>query len=398
MGTPGNRNLLLRGDVSTLNKIIITAGATLSAIGLIAGAPAHASTLSFNFQLDTSADVGVSPFLAGLTWAGVTLPDSFNIDADDVTGSFIVLDDPDQFTDGEIELGYDFIGAALGNSYEATLDSLLGDFELTSEQALQSIDDLFTITQFTGKGILKSESFDVAGNPKNPSPFNITYDNQANSVLINGYSEKVASSCLLADCSLTGNVSYGIGVVLSELVTVTGDLLANSAIEFSEDTSNAIRGLRQAALLVQQINPSLETLSLATVNTTFAANTEFLSFNPNGSADDISFDVTGGTLSARATTDGQEEQLFTRAYATEEEATKEEVTATENWTATKSTSTATLTGVTSSPTTSVSSSTPQLLATVDDSDVQDVPEPSIVLGFLGTAAWMAKRNRRKTVA
>ncbi|EKU99941.1 hypothetical protein Lepto7375DRAFT_2029 [Leptolyngbya sp. PCC 7375] len=394
MGTPVNSNRLLRGDVSTLNKIIITAGATLSAIGLIAGAPAHASTLSFNFQLDTSADVGLSPLLTGLTWGGVTLPDSFNIDADDVTGSFIVLDDPDQFTDGEIELGYDLIGAALGNSYEATLDSLLGDFGLTSEQALQSIDDLFTITQFTGKGVLQSESFDVAGNPKNPSPFNIAYDNQANSVLINGYSEKVASSCLLADCSLTGNVSYGIGVVLSELVTVTGDLLANSAIEFSEDTSNAIRSLRQTALLVQQINPSLETLSLATVNATVAANTEFLSFNPNGSTDDISFDVTGGTLSARATTNGQEEQLFTRAYAT-----KEEATATENWTATKSASTATLTGVKSSPTTSVaSSSTPQLLATVDDSDVQDVPEPSIVLGFLGTAAWMAQRTRKKTVA
>ncbi|MEM8614189.1 MAG: hypothetical protein AAGF93_19365, partial [Cyanobacteria bacterium P01_H01_bin.105] len=185
-----------------MNKTILSAGVALSAIGLVAGTPVQASTLSFNFELDTSAEVELSSLFAGRTLGDITLPDSIDVMAEDVTGSFTVLDDLAQVTDGDIELNYNFLNGAL-SSYEATLDSLLSSFGFTSEQALQSVDNLFAVTQFSGNGVLTSDSFDVAGNPNNPSPFNLTYNNQTNSVVIDGYSKKVAASCLSANCDIT---------------------------------------------------------------------------------------------------------------------------------------------------------------------------------------------------
>ena len=274
MGTLRDTSLLVRGEAIALNKILVSAGATLSAVGVIAAAPADASTLSFDFQLETSADVELSPFLAGRTLAGITLPDSINVTADEVTGSFIALDDLAQVTDGDIELDYDFISNALDDSYVATLESLLADFGLTIEQTLQSIDDIFTVTQFSGNGMLTSESFDLVGDPNNPSPFNVTYNSQANAVVIDGYSNKVAASCFWADCGVTATVSYGVSLVIGEFVSFTGDLLANPNITLSAEATDAISGLQRSALFIQRLAPSLEAINLATVTATVSANTE----------------------------------------------------------------------------------------------------------------------------
>lgn len=430
MGTLRKISLLVRGEAIVLNKILVSAGATLSAVGLIAAAPADASTLSFDFQLEASADVELSPLFAGRTLAGITLPDSINVTADEVTGSFVALDDLAQVTDGDIELNYDFISGALDDSYVAVLESILADFGLTVDQTLQSFDDLFNVTQFNGSGILTSESFDVAGDPNNPSPFDINYDNQTNTVVIDGYSNKVATSCFWADCGITATVSYGVSLVIGEFVTFTGDLLANPNISLSDEAVDAISGLQRVASLIQMVAPSLDAINVATVTATISADTEFVAENPNGSADDVSVDVTGGALTVTATTDGQSEELLSMQYPEGAESTAAEKLS--EPTGTLLTAVETQLPGASLTTTSKASIMPQLsmdaeadvikpavveapssggavvltapspiiasVSKTDDNEAQDVPEPSIVLGFLGTAAWMAKRSRSRRAA
>ncbi len=380
-------NLLVRGEAIALNKILVSAGATLSALGLIAAAPADASTLSFDFQLETSTNVELSPLLAGQTFAGMTLPDSIAVTTDEVTGSFITLDNLEQVTDGDIELNYDFISHTLNDSYVATLESVLTGFGLTVEQTLQSVDDLFTITQFDGGGILTSESIDLADDPNNPSPFDISYDSETNAVVIDGYSNEVATSCFRADCDVTATVSYGVGLVINEFVTFTDDLLANPNINLSDETADAIRDLQRSVSFIQFLIPSLEAINLATVTSTVSADTEFVAANPEGSADDVSVDLTSGALTVTATTDGQQEELFSIQYPEEPEST-----VAENRPAVEP--------ATAQPVVTVMPTAPSpIIASVsatETNNAQDVPEPSIILGFLGTAAWMAKRSRKQT--
>ena len=378
-----------------MNKLLISAGVALSAAGLLVAAPARATTLSFGYQTDTSAKIGINPWLAGLTLDGVTIPETLDVSTTDVTGSFTVFDDITQVTDGDIELGYDVIGGVLGDSYNATLESLLSGFNLTSEQAIETVDNLFTVTQFSGSGTLTSESFDVAGDPNNPSPFNINYNNQTNTVVIDGYSNKVATSCFLSDCGITANVSYGVGLVISEFVTLTGELLTNANIELSTEASNTIRSLQQSALFIQQLNPSLETLELATVLTNISATTEFVSVNPPGSAaDEPSIELTSGTLVVSAATNGEPEQIYSAQYG---ETPAPALTA-ENWntqadTVVKAASVApslqaSLTITADTPI------VPQLATEADDT--QDVPEPSILLGVLATV-WAVKQRPKNSL-
>lgn len=323
-----------------MNKLLISAGIAISAVSLMAAVPAQASTLTFDVKANASLDVGLSPFLAGRTLGDITLPNSLDIDTNDVTGSFTVLDDPAQLTDGDIELTYDVIDSLLGDSYSTTIQSLLGGFGLTPSQALQSADDIFTITNFTGNGVLTSQAPGLIGDPDNPSPFDIIYKRGVNSLLLDGFDTEVAESCLSNTCLITGNISFGVGLVLGEFVTFTSDLLANSNVPLSSATRDAITGLQQTAADIKDFTPILD---IATVVASVSATTELVGATPSGTA-------VGGDTPVDLSTPGGSVDITT--------------------------------GV---------------IAVADSDGTQDVPEPSIILGLLGTAA-LIKGGRKKTVA
>ena len=366
-----------------MNKLLIFAGATLSAAGLFAAPPAAASTLSFDFQLNSSTEVELnSLFLAGRTFGDITVPDSLNATASDVTGSFVVIDDLSQVSDGDIELDDDFLESLLDGSYLATVESILvEELGLTLDETLESADDLFTITEFSGSGVLTSDAIEVVGDPNNPSQFDINYNSDTNSITVDGYSNKVATSCLFADCGITADVTYGFGLVIDEFVSFTDDLLANPNIALGDETIETIVGLQSLASLLQLAAPSLEVITLATATSTISANTQFVAADPNGSIDDVSAEVTGGTVTVVATTDGQEEEIFVAQYGEEIDSVIQMVESTPPQ---------------ASPT--VTPKTPVAIAQAvktSEKEAEAVPEPSIVVGFLGLAAWMAKRSRKQ---
>ncbi|MEM7062190.1 MAG: hypothetical protein AAF572_03380 [Cyanobacteria bacterium P01_B01_bin.77] len=354
-----------------MNKLLVSTGILASAVSWLASVPAQASTLTFGLEANASLDVNLSPFLAGRPLRGVTLPGGLDVDATNVTGSFTVLDDPTQFTDGDIELNYSLVNDLLGDSYSTTLQSLLGSFGFTSSQALQSVDDIFTITQFTGNGVLTSEAPALVSNPDNPSPFNILYKGGSSSLLLEGYDTEVAESCLSATCQITGNVSFGVGLVLGEFVSLTSGLLANSDISLSPETRNTIGSLQQIATVMQAFGP---TLDIAQVVANVSATTELVGTNPNGTVEDIGATVTGGLLTAAATKGGQQQPILSKLL-------------TDNPSAVVDTS-AVDDSVSSSP--AISSVTNQ-----GSSVPQDVPEPSALLGFLGVVL-LVKRNYNKS--
>ena len=385
-------SLPVRGETITLSKLLISTGAALSAVGLIATVPASATTLSFGFQTDTSAEILVNPSLTELNLDGITIPETVDVSTTGVSGNFTVLDDITQVTDGEIELGYELFGSLLSDSYEATLDAWLTSLNLTPEQALETADTLFTVTQFSGSGILTSNSFDVAGDPNNPSPFNVSYNNQTNTVVIDGYSNKVATTCFWSNCDITANVSYGVGVVINELVTLTDELLNDANIELSAEASNTLQTLQQSASTIKLLNPSLETLELATVLADVSATTEFIRANPPGSAaDQPSAEITSGALTLSTTTDGQQESIYSGQYGETPEPT---VTAA-NWSNLEADAIVKTASVAPSLQTSLSFVADIQLA-ADAGDTQDVPEPSIIVGLLG-AALAVKQSRKNSV-
>lgn len=356
-----------------MNKLLVSAGVMASAISFLA-VPAQASTLTFGVDANASLDVNLSPFLAGRTLGGMTLPDSIDVDATNVVGSFTVLDDPAQFTDGDIELNYSLLDDLLGDSYSTALQSLLGSFGLTPSQALQSVDDIFTITQFSGNGLLTSEAPTLVGDPDNPSPFNILYKGGSSSLLLEGYDTEVAESCLSATCQITGNVSFGIGLVLGEFVTLTSGLLANSNISLAPEARSALASLQQTAAVMQAFGP---TLDIAQVVANVSATTELVGANPNGTVEDIGANVTGGLLTAAVTTGGQQQPILSKLLADNPPVDPPAVVDT---------------SVADPP---VSPTIP-LTTNQGKNTPQDVPEPSILLGLLGTAI-LVKRSHKKTV-
>lgn len=412
-----------------MNKLLISAGVAAGAVSILATAPAQAGTLTFGAKADASLQIDFSLLLAGRDFGGTTVPNSLKVAADDVTGSFIVLDDPAQITDGNIELDENLVNALLGEPYEDALQSFLGDFGFTSDQALQAADDVFTIIGFNGGGVVEAKAPALAGNPGNPSSFDIFYKGFGNPLLIDGYDSAVAESCVSNTCVITGNVSFGVGVVLSELVSLTGELLANPSLALSAEDRDTIATLQQTATFAQLFGP---TLSLATVNADLSATTEFLASNPDGTADDTGADVTGGLVTATATVGTQEEEIFSQslaspsavvepAVAAKSEAAVEptvvpEPVAAEPVVKPAIAAPAVASSVVLEVPTVVNSSNPPTvvnkaavaggsveitpgpiaLVTADSTDAQDVPEPSILLGLLGTA--LAIKHKRKQKA
>lgn len=402
-----------------MNKLLISAGAAFSAIGLLTAVPAHAGTLTFGYQVDSDLQVTFNPLLAGNAFSGVTVPSSVRVDATGVTGSFTVLDDPAQFTDGSVVLDDGLLNdALLGSSYESMLDAILGDYGLTSTEVVTSVDNLFTIDNFQGSGELVSKDFTLP-----LSPFTISYDDVTNAVIVDGYNTQAAESCLLTTCLLDGNVSYGVSLVLSEFITLTNGLLTNSSIALDAETTAAIASLQQTAALASLFG---ETFELVTVNVSkFSAITNPIGADPTGTGLDAT--VTDGLIEVAI--NGQEDPIFSTSLASEvsaSEAATEIPTVDAGSEATTppvvTVASTVETPVVKPPITvvlppsgtdqpvivastsaggAISVTTSDLViaqsSAVDVSeDAQDVPEPSILLGLLGSAA-LIKRSRKKTV-
>lgn len=385
-----------------MKNLLFATGATISAISLMATASAQASTRTFDFEADTSVKVEFEQLWVGRDISGFTVPNRIDVVGDNVMGSFTVLDDPAQITDGDIELNYGLFDNLLGSSYNATLDSFLSGFGLTSSQARQSADDIFNITGFTGNGELTSQDPSLAGDPNNPSAFNITYNNGTNSVLINGYDTDVAESCLSAACQFTGDISFGVSLVVSEFVSFTGDLLNNSNVTLTPEARSSLNNLLSYASLVQILNPTA-VLDLATVTANVNASTDLASTNANGSSADIAVNVTNGSLIATATTGNTQEQLFNRQLSVAPPSNPPAIT--QQLSPAPTSGSPSNSGTTSGSPSSGGSgsvipgpSTTNLPSSLGSGNPipQDVPEPSIMLGLLGTAAFLAKQGKKKT--
>ncbi|MEL6333600.1 MAG: PEP-CTERM sorting domain-containing protein [Cyanobacteria bacterium J06626_26] len=375
-----------------MNKPLISAGVALSAVGLMAVAPAQAGTLTFDFEIDTASTVTFGPLLGGLSLGGfgldgVTVPDSLGVTAEGVAGNFTVLDDSAQFIDGSIDLDYDgLVEDVLSSSYVAMAQAFLGNYGLTASQVVESVDALFDVDQFTGGGVLESKDFTLLGNP---SPFNISYDGETNSLAIDGYSTEVAESCLSTTCLLDGNVSFGVSLVLSELVTVTGDLLANSSLSLGQETRAAIANLQQMATIAQLFGP---TVSLSSVTTEFSAITDLASSDPAGS--ELAFEVTDGLVTATATSGTEQAQIFSQSLAPVEKTPVAGELAADAIVASTS---AIAPGGSLTVTTGPIARSTALVTSAGGSDAQDVPEPSILVALLGLAGLVFKRNRKQVV-
>ncbi|MEL6937191.1 MAG: PEP-CTERM sorting domain-containing protein [Cyanobacteria bacterium J06607_17] len=375
-----------------MNKPLISAGVALSAVGLMAVAPAQAGTLTFDFEIDTASTVTFGPLLGGLSLGGfgldgVTVPDSLGVTAEGVAGNFTVLDDSAQFIDGSIDLDYDgLVEDVLSSSYVAMAQAFLGNYGLTASQVVESVDALFDVDQFTGGGVLESKDFTLLGNP---SPFNISYDGETNSLAIDGYSTEVAESCLSTTCLLDGNVSFGVSLVLSELVTVTGDLLANSSLSLGQETRAAIANLQQMATIAQLFGP---TVSLSSVTTEFSAITDLASSDPAGS--ELAFEVTDGLVTATATSGTEQAQIFSQSLAPVEKTPVAGELAADAIVASTS---AIAPGGSLTVTTGPITRSTALVTSAGGSDAQDVPEPSILVALLGLAGLVFKRNRKQVV-
>lgn len=420
-----------------MNKLLISAGAAFSAIGLMTSAPAQAGTLTFGYEVDSRLQITFSPLLAGNAFSGVTVPSSLWVMADDVTGSFTVLDDPAQFTDGSVVLDDGLLNdALLGSSYGSMLDALLGDSGLTSSGVVASVDNLFTIDNFQGGGELVSKDFTLP-----LSPFTISYDDVTNAVIVDGYNTQVAESCLLTTCLLDGSVSYGVSLVISEFITFTNGLLTNSSIALDSETTAAIASLQQTAALASIFG--VETLELASVSVEyFDAITDPIGADPTGTGLDAT--VTDGLIEIGI--NGQEDPIFSESLGSEvlanaasavkittadagSEAAKSPVETIESTVKTTepvkppiatyltpagtnksvivaSTSAGGAISVTTSDLAISQSGSvtiePKGLTTLENwsedggTDPKDVPEPSILLGLLGSAA-LIKRSRKETV-
>ena len=392
-----------------MNKLVISAGAALSAASLLLAAPARAGTLTFNYDVDSTLEVTFNPLFAGNTFSGITVPNSLTVTADDVAGSFTVLDDTAQFTDGSLEFDYSLIDEAIVGG-DAILETLLGDYGLAAGQLLESADSLFNISQFQGGGILTSKDFSLPGNP---SPFNISYSNTSNTVVIDGYDTDVAESCLSTTCLLDGNISYSVNLVLSEFVSLTSDLLTSTEITLSQEDSAAIANLQQIATLAQIFGPTLSLGTVAVNN--FAATTDFVSADPAGTALDAT--VPDGVITATTTTGTEQEQLFSASLAPELPPAESAVVDAESETIPPAAleedavpAIASLPAITKPAVTVFQE--PVIVASLEadaiaapaaagaissGDDAQAVPEPSILLGLLGSAA-LLKRGRKKTAA
>jgi hypothetical protein len=202
------------------NKFSIAAGFSAAVISLgVATAPAQAGTITFNYYDATVAtEITLNPLLNNFLQSidfPIPLPtNSIPLNFDLPPGSFTLLDDPAQYTDGDITLDFPLLSQLFGIS-------------LPPEQ-VETFDNLFNF-DFLGSGSIQSQ---VAG----LTNFDINYDSAQNAFVINNFNPDVIEGCTLGICQTQASGNLGLSLVLSQFVDLSDDL----GIDLTDDVLNAI--------------------------------------------------------------------------------------------------------------------------------------------------------------
>ncbi len=365
---------------------------------MIAAAPVQASTLTLGVERITYTEV---TFLAG-PMGGITLPDSTTV-VKNATASITVPDNPAWLIDGDIELTYDIINDVLDDySYGNTVQSWPSGWGFISDQLIQYDNDSVIIRELSGTGWLTPDSPNL-----NRSPFDFTYQNETNSIFVDGYVPEVALSCLSVGCDIIVEAESIISLDFDGLLAVLDNLLVNPDVSPTPDFVNFLSNLQQTAAALQLLDSSFELypflgVDFDAVDVRISAAAELSVANSNSSTVDA--DVTG----AATATSTEPEQLFSTAYV--EESTPEAESIADSSITLGSGPINLLPSANISPEFPLGEITlePGLITSLnssvsedsysenDDNNAQDVPEPSMVIGFLGTAALFARQRSKQT--
>ena len=278
-----------------MNKVAATvAGVVSIALGTLETLPAVAGTIAFDYrdgyangtlEVDsTVSDLANNMFGIDL---GIERSMNLNLNASDLTGSFSLFDDPEQFTDGDITLDYDVFSNTIGlSAFTDDFSSMLGDLDAGAAAAFA---DSFLSLALSGTGTI--DAGDTSTN------FNLNYVSDTNSIVINGFDADVVSQCLTLTCTTTGQGGFGLGVELS--------VLTQLALGF---------GLPET--FVAQITAleasGLSALSVASGSFNFGITTDPGAVDPDG--EELYATVTGGTVSVSETFEGEEITIVERSF------------------------------------------------------------------------------------
>lgn len=186
---------------------IATAGAALLALGTVSAVPAEAGTLTFDYEAEVSGSVTFNPFLVPFLptveqYLGLPsgfIPPSVTFPPYSFTGQFTVLDDPAQYTAGDISLDSTLFSSLYGFSYPASL--------------ADTLDSVFNLN-FSGIGSVTSNL--------GTTDFVFDYVSADNSILINQFTDvSVLDGCLVEECVTTAEGNFSLDLVLSGFLAET---------------------------------------------------------------------------------------------------------------------------------------------------------------------------------
>lgn len=312
-----------------------------------------AGTLTLGYSLEgqgTLTNEVPSVITSAFDSIGISLPASVSFSTvDPITGTATLLDDPAQYTDGLIDLGYDQLSSLIDTSF-------------LSSGALAGLDpDTFTsllvLSDVTGGGTLT-----VGGSN---TSFSWNYSN--NVLSATGYDPALVDLCQTTDCAVDGTLGFSFGLGL--------DALTNSATEIS-----AILGLPEDEFTDYLTLLSFfgnDVLSLASADLSFGLDTQVLSTNPDGGVGDLGGTLTGGSVSfqtADATGNASEPVLVALAadILPDDPVNPGEPPVIDN--------------------------PPTSGGDTSGDPSQDVPEPAVVLGLLAVGAGLVGSTKRQRVA
>lgn len=183
------------------NLSMATIGAALFALGTVGAVPASAGNLIFDYEAQVSGSAALNSLLIPIAEQYLGLPTGtispfIDFPAYTFTGQFTVLDDPAQYTDGDITL-------------DSTFFSSLYSFPFPPS-VVDTLDSVFNL-DFFGTGSVTSNS--------GTTSFVFEYINQDNSILINQFTDvSVLNGCLVGECVTTVGGSFNLDLVLSEFL------------------------------------------------------------------------------------------------------------------------------------------------------------------------------------
>lgn len=177
--------------IGKIKLSIATTGGALLALGTVGTISATAGTITFDYQAQVSGNATVNPVAAlyAEIYLGLdsgSIPTSLDF-SKVFTGSFTTLDDPAQFTDGDITLD------------ASNLSNLLG-IQIPDVSG-SALDNILSI-DFGGSGTLTSGV--------GSTNFNFNYVSPLKAIVINDFNPNVVGGCLVGLCTATGTGSLNI--------------------------------------------------------------------------------------------------------------------------------------------------------------------------------------------